>query len=296
MLLSPFVSRKKPVSFLLLIFVSWASPTWSEEVREYSWLTVGVQSGQQIVTHQDDGTTNITFEFNDRGRGPNTSTDLSLDDRGYPRFLHITGNNYSGGSVDERFEILDRSAEWRSNIESGSVSAADAGFYSAFNGNPEMLAILARALLASDSGSIEMLPSGTATISEITTRTLEQDGDSLDITLYGISGLDSSPTHVWLDQDGQLFGVDFAWFAITLKGWESHFEILKEEQDKATTAFFESLAQELVTDTGDLLVVKGARIFDSIKGSLTEPATVFSWKGRISAVYFDEVIFPRKPG
>jgi cytosine/adenosine deaminase-related metal-dependent hydrolase len=41
-----------------------------------------------------------------------------------------------------------------------------------------------------------------------------------------------------------------------------------------------------------LLAVKGPRIFDSIKGELTEPATVFTWKGKISAIYFSDVEIP----
>jgi imidazolonepropionase-like amidohydrolase len=289
------------VSLSRLSTLAWAfiaalliTPAFAEETREYSWLTIGKPSGSLSVIHADDGSSRISFEFNDRGRGPNTSTTVWLDQRGFPNHLSVTGHNYSGGKIDERFEVLDRSAEWRSNIESGSVPASDAGFYTAHNGNPETLAILARAILASESGSIDLLPSGTASITEVTQKTLEQDGESREVTLYAIQGLDPSPTHVWLDEDRQLFGIDLSWFAITPRGWESHFNVLKDAQEVATREFFESLAGELTRDSGDMLVISGARIFDSLEGKLTGPATVFSWKGRISAVYFDEVEIPEQ--
>lgn len=265
---------------------------YAADTREYSWLTVGEPSGSLSVAHADEGSIRIDFEFNDRGRGPNTSTLVWLDERGYPKHLEVSGNNYMGGAVNERFEVLDRSAEWGSNLESGSVPAANAGFYTAHNGNPETMAILARALLSAESGTVELLPSGTASITEVKTQTLEQGDETRVITLYAIQGIDPSPTHIWLDEDKNLFGVDLAWFALTPRGWESHFGVLKSAQEEATRAFFESLAGELTRDTGDMLVVSGARIFDSLKGELTPPATVFSWKGKITAIYFDEVEIP----
>lgn len=282
------------ISVVLGALLLTASTLLANENREYTWLTVGEPSGSLVVEHGDDASINIAFEFNDRGRGPNTATKIWLDERGYPVHLQVTGNNYIGGEVNERFEVLDRSAEWSSNIDSGSVPASDAGFYTAHNGNAETLAMLARALLSSDSQSVALLPSGTATISEVATRTLEQDGESLTITLYAIQGLGASPTHVWLDKDKQLFGADYAWFALTRRGWESHFSVLKAAQEKATLAFFESLARDLTDDAGDMLVVSGARIFDSLTGTLSVPATVFSWKGKISAIYFSEIDIPEE--
>ncbi len=263
-----------------------------EALREYTWLTVGEPSGKQTVQKGDDGSTTITFNFNDRGRGPNTSTLMWLDQRGYPVHLSITGNNYSGGRVDERFELLDHQAKWSSEIESGTAPAADAGFYIANNGSPELLAVLARAILNDDDQSIDLLPSGTASIDQVAEATLEQNGESKHIALYSISGLDPSPTHIWLDEQQQLFGIDYGWFGITTAGWEQHINVLKEAQEQAITEHYRNLAASLTEDTGDMLVIRGARIFDSLAGTLTEPATVFSWKGEISSVYFEEVEIP----
>ncbi len=278
--------------YLLPLLLLFGSGILADERSEYTWLTVGAPSGSLVVTHQDDASINIEFEFNDRGRGPDTTTKVWLDQRGFPIHLHVTGTNYSGGEVDERFEVLDRSAEWSSRIDSGSAPASDAGFYTAHNDNPETLAMLARALLASESNSARLLPSGTASINRVNTRTIEQNGETREIVLYAIQGLTPGPTHVWLEPDGKLFGADYSWFAVTPRGWESHFNILKEDQEKATLAFYKNLASELARDSGDMLVVRGARIFDSGQGVLTPPATVFSWKGKISAIYFEQVEIP----
>ena len=263
-----------------------------DHVREYTWLTIGKPSGSQTVTHAEDGSTRIAWQFNDRGRGPDTVTTVWLDQQGFPIHLSVTGHNYSGGSIEERFEVLDRHAQWQSNSESGTAPAADYGFYVADNSAPELLAILARALLNSEGNKVSLLPSGEARIQEVTRRTLEQGDQSKAVVLYAITGLDTVPSHVWLDDEQEFFGVDYGWFGITPEGWESHVGVLKEAQEAATLAHFESLARELVQDTGDMLVISGARIFDSLNGTLTPPATVFSWKGKISAIYFDEVDIP----
>jgi len=278
------------VGFSCMLFGSTADA--AESVREYTWLTIGEPSGSLVVREAEDGGIRMSFEYNDRGRGPELETFLRLNEHGVPVELEITGRNYMKGAVDERFSAGDGTAAWQSSTESGRSEFDGTAFFSPFNGNPELLAVLARAIHGSGSGSVALLPMGTATIDTLTTRTLEMGDATVQVTLYGIAGLDSTPTYVWLDDDGELFGAAYGWFGITPSGWESQIDQLKSAQDQATDAFFQALASELTTDIEGLLVIDGARIFDSIAGALTEPARVFVWKGKISAIYFSDVAIP----
>jgi hypothetical protein len=263
-----------------------------ETTRNYSWLTIGEPSGSMVVTKASDGSTQVSFEFSDRGRGPETSSILRVNDQGILTEAEITGKNYTKGLVDERFSAGDGKAVWKSSIEDGSADFDGSAFFFPFDGSPEVMGILARALLQSETGTIALLPTGSASISKLASRTLVFGDSEKTITMYGISGLDSTPSYVWLDEDDEFFGVDYGWFAITPKGWESQFKVMKDAQEEATDEFFQSLAARLVTQLDGQLVIKGARIFDSIKGELTEPATVFTWKGKISAIYFTPVDIP----
>lgn len=258
----------------------------------YTFLTVGEKSGSQFVNYDDEGHVTISFEFNDRGRGPKTNTRLELNADGIPVKIDISGNNYYKGEVSEHFAIEGETAAWHSKIENGSTGWDGHAFFMPNNAAPELMAILARALLATESASLPLLPSGTASITELAKRTLMQDGAGTNITLYGIKGLDSSPSYVWLDDDGRFFGVDYDWFGITPEGFESQVGVLKDAQTAATDEFFQTLTKNNTTRLDGLLAIRGARIFDSLKGEMTEPATVFTWKGKISAIYFEDVAIP----
>ncbi len=50
----------------------------------YSFLLMGNLAGQQAVWTASDGTLHIFFQFNDRGRGPKTTSVLKLDSNGIP--------------------------------------------------------------------------------------------------------------------------------------------------------------------------------------------------------------------
>lgn len=259
---------------------------------EYTWLTIGEPSGAQTVVHQSDGSTDVTFNFNDRGRGPETDTSITLNEAGMPVAVVVTGSNYQKGAVDERFNVSGGSATWESNIESGSAAFDGKAFYLPNNAPPEVFAMLARAILNSESGAVDLLPTGQATISKLAASTLVDDDVSLQVTLYGISGLDTSPTHIWLDSDQEFFGLDYGWFGITRKGYEHHIDTLKAAQSSATDAYFEEASALLTKNIDGLLAIKSARLFDSLSGELTDPATVFVWDGKITAIYFEEVSIP----
>lgn len=280
--------------FLCLAALVTATNSFGAESGDYhyTFLTIGKKSGSQAVNYDDGGRVAIDFEFNDRGRGPKTTTELSLNADGIPVKIDISGNNYYKGDVSEHFAIEGETAAWNSKIEKGSTSWDGRAFFMPNNAAPEFMAILARALLATESASLPLLPSGTASIKELAKRTLINDGAGTNITLYGIEGLDSSPSYVWLDDAGRFFGVDYGWFGITRQGFEAQEGVLKDAQDAATDDFFQTLTKNNTKLVDGLLVIRGARIFDSLEGELTAPATVFAWKGKISAIYFDDVVIP----
>jgi len=71
--------------------------------ERYSMLMMGNLAGQQAVWTAPDGTLHLFFQFNDRGRGPKTTSILKLDSAGIPLSETVTGNDYLKSPVDEVF-------------------------------------------------------------------------------------------------------------------------------------------------------------------------------------------------
>lgn len=87
--------------------------------ERYSLLIMGNLAGQQAVWTASDGTLHIFFQFNDRGRGPKTTSILKLDANGVPVSEVITGNDYLKSPVNENYSLAAGLAHWKNDDEQG---------------------------------------------------------------------------------------------------------------------------------------------------------------------------------
>ncbi|MEO0423551.1 MAG: amidohydrolase family protein [Pseudomonadota bacterium] len=279
------------IACLLLALLAGAAALAAEKVVEHDFLTIGEPSGSQVVTYADDGSLQITFEFNDRGRGPETTSIVRLDADGLPVFLHVTGVNYYKAEVDEQFSQVEGKARWRSTVEEGEQKVVGPAVYVPSNSFPEYSAILARALLKQPDGRLSLLPAGEASIREVETIILDE-GEGAQVTLYAITGLGSMPEYLWLDQTGALYGADYNWFGVTPKGQGARIAQLKARQQAAQDQYLTDVAQRLREPLEGLVAIVGARLFDAHSGEVVPEASVFLHDGIISAVYHEAVAAP----
>ena len=131
------------------------------------------------------------------------TTQLRVDPRGLLVGYAATGNDYLKTAVDEKFDVTDGTARWKSAKEAGTKPAKgdSLGFYFPADGPPEIMAALARALLASPSQRLNLLPDGVAEIQKVETVEVETGAGPRKINHYSITGLDLEPTSIWLDGD-----------------------------------------------------------------------------------------------
>src|SRR5467141_4201621 len=85
----------------------------------YSVLIIVNLAGQQAVWTAPDGSIHIFYQYNDRGRGPKTTSILKLDARRVPVAESVNGNDYLKSPINESYSLESGSARWKSNSDDG---------------------------------------------------------------------------------------------------------------------------------------------------------------------------------
>ncbi len=237
-------------------------------------------AGSEVDTYRPDGSIDSTFEFNDRGRGPKVATHYVIRADGLPTGTDITGHDYWKAPVDEHFFIESGTAHWKSTSESGQAAP---GFYISNNGPAAETALLVAALLKAKA-SVPLLPSGEAKLERMADVTVEDHGQKLHVTEYGITGLSFEPQTIWVDDDRHFFASPGKWNAILRVGWEGVNDRLYALDRAAEDARNIRLARELAQHPDHPVAVEHVRLFDSEQAAIREDQTVVINKERITAV------------
>jgi imidazolonepropionase-like amidohydrolase len=288
--------------FFLSIFL--ASALWSQSPQQsavpplpadvpstadlYSLLLMGNPAGQQAVWTASDGTLHIFFQFNDRGRGPKTTSVIKLDANGIPLSEAITGNDYLKSPVTENYSLEAGIARWKNDDEQGEKKISAPAFYSALNGGPSEIAVLAHAALQ-HGGKIALLPDGEARVErkmelDLKSTGKEGTGHKKHVALYAAAGLDFSPTYFWLDASGKFFATVDNWGTVVPEGWESSAPTLLAAQNKVKESRSAELATKLAHHLPNGILFMGANVFDGDSGKIIPNQDVITAGNRIIAV------------
>ena len=250
---------------------------------KYSLLLMGNKSGIIASWHNSDGAQQTFFAFNDRGRGPSLRSSVGFAADGTPSGLKITGNDYLKASVTESFALQQNHAQWSNDSERGDKQLTAPAYYIPMNASPLEYGWLAHALLKANH-PLPLLPAGEARISKLRDLALTSGDKKQTITAYAISGLDLTPTVVWLDPDQNFFATgDGSWFLAIREGWESaapeiNAAIKKIEVDRAAT-----LARKLPHKLG-AVQFEDVTLFDSQQARLIPHQTVLVVGNRIKSI------------
>ena len=246
-------------------------------------MMLGANHAGMQVSRFENGRWTIDFQFNDRGRGPKVTTQITLNDRYLPVSERTTGVDYFKGAVDETFRQDGLTAQWHNKAEDGKREVANA-FYVSMYGPPQESGLLANALLASPNHRLPLLPAGEASIEKVT----EISVGGKQIIDYTISGLGFTPSDVWLERDGTYFGYVSAWSTLVRDGFESAVKPMLDAQQSAAQKRMAGLTKRLThKPTKGSIVIRNANLFDSVRGVIV-PATNIVIRGdRVVAVGSD---------
>jgi imidazolonepropionase-like amidohydrolase len=241
-------------------------------------LIMGTPAGQQ-ATWTAGGRLRVFFQYNDRGRGPKTYSTVALRD-GLPVSEEIDGNDYMKDAVSERFSVASGAASWKSKAERGGKKLAAPAFYVAMYGPPADSALLARALLQRG-GRLALLPDGEGRIQSVLDRRVEAAGKAQKVTLYAITGVDFSPSYLWLDEKRELFAVGGVWQAVVREGWETVMPQLLDAQQGAEQQRAREQAQRIGYRPRGKLVFRNVSVFDATAAKIVPGQDVVIEKDRI---------------
>ncbi len=295
----PYWSKRKFLTFVIgtavIAFALLAYQfLWPEGGRRLSTkqrtdkvIIQGNTAGTQTVETQSDGTVRAEYSYNDRGRGDHITATWKLDSAGVLIAYDGHGNDYMKAPVEEHFEISDGRASWKNRSEQGDQAISGQAFYLPMNSPPEILAVLARALLKAPNHKLPLLPAGEATIEQAGKVT---SGSNV-FTEYRITGLGFSPQTIWLDHNGASVSVS-SWFSVVPNGSDSSVARLREEQKKTDAAWSTRIARALAHTPRGELVIRDARLFDPRDLSVTPGTSVLIDGERIVRVGPDADVKP----
>jgi imidazolonepropionase-like amidohydrolase len=249
----------------------------------YSVLIMGNLAGQQAVWTAPDRRLHIFYQYNDRGRGPKTTSILKIDERRVPVAETVDGNDYLKSPVHESYTLESGSAHWKSNSEDGEKKLTTSGVYVSINAAPAELGILARVTLG-NGGKVDLLPEGEAKAGPLAELNLESSGQKKRVTLYAITGLDFSPTYVWLDNRRTFFASVDRWITVIPEGWEASAKLMQAAQDEAAEARAAELATKLAHRAPNGIVFAHVNLFDSESAEILKDRSVVVVGNRIRGV------------
>lgn len=262
-------------------------PAVSKDSLRYTVIIAGNKAGFETSTRNPDGSLQFYFEFNDRGRGPKVTEHVVLDPGGIPTQIDNTGNDYDKAPVEEHVTIKNGSATWKNRAEQGQKQTSANAFYVSLSGTPEESGLMARALLAAG-GRLPLLPAGEASIEKRGELKIESNGQTRTVVQYAISGLDFTPSPLWLDQDGTFFGSVSSWFSFIREGWEPAADAMIKAQDDIANQRSANLAETLAHKPSAPLAIVHANLFDTETASNRPNTTVLVIGNRILIVGDDK--------
>jgi imidazolonepropionase-like amidohydrolase len=257
------MARLAPVAACLLAAAATVPASAAPAARQDEILILGNPAGAQSVRSAADGSSRAEYSFNDRGRGDHIIATWKLDAAGVLTGFEAHGNDYYKVPVTETFRLTNGKAAWSSRSEHGNTAVTGEAFYVPVNAPPEIFGVLARALLKAPGHRLALLPSGEATLEQVELPAADAaSGPHGPLGLYAVSGLDFTPTPIWLEGDGTTAAQVSGWFSVLPAALQAQVSQLIAAQTHWSAARSARLAHEVTHVPAGELVIRNARLFD----------------------------------
>ena len=242
-------------------------------------------AGKQIMTKISDTQYSGSLDLRWNNRVFKVDEKIKLNGKGQILSFESAGLSPFGAAIAESFKWQDGIARWESNKEDGRIKSSGEQFYLPVNSAVVAENLMVQAMLKNIGNAIELLPSGTARLTELKTVKLSADSGSEQVTLYAISGLGFTPDFSWYDSQGNFFAKDHSGFMKVIReGFTlDDFEKLKVIQNSAEQEYLEGVARKL-SHSYTTLLIKNAQVVDVINSVVLKNTDVLFKNGKVSQV------------
>jgi imidazolonepropionase-like amidohydrolase len=276
------------MSNLLAVWLLTAAASAAPSTTRYEVVILGKSSGHQVTRVDAKGAVTTEFTYRTNGRGPDLAEEITLGPDGVPASYRVTGKSTFGAAVAESYRRAGDEAEWSSSSDRGKQKVAGPAVYVPVESSPESLAVIARAAARQPEGRLAVVPRGTLTARKVREADLGDAGKKVKVALYAVSGIDMTPSFIWLTADAgqRMFALMIPGFGgIVRADWVKQAETLDRLQSEAESAMRADLAKRLTHELPGPIVIRNARVFDAEKATLGAPADIYVYRGRITGVY-----------
>ena len=282
---------------MLPLFLSlFTAATIAADTTRYVVLNHGRPAGQMTVVREGDSVV-VHYRHVDRNRGQRVENRYRIG----PNGMVVAGesrpvglNDGKPGEVADRFEIVRDSVSWGGGRGQPGGARLTPGSYYRLRGNtPYDAALFASFLLRQSNRSATLIGGGPARVEIVADTTVRVGGRPQRVRLAVTHGTGAVPGAVWLDDRGELFASEVAWFITVKPGAESTLPTLRAIEVAYRNRQAEELARRIVPPAPSALVIRNGDLFDAERGVMRPRMTVVVRGDRIVAVGpADSVVAP----
>ncbi|MEP2240190.1 MAG: amidohydrolase family protein [Maribacter sp.] len=248
------------VALLCIVFISCSesqkSDNKSTEKIKYDVVFRENIAGKYEKTILSDGSLQYTYNYTDRGRGPEITEDIVLNDQNYIISESITGVNYLKDSINESFKGSSGSASWSNPMSKDEADFEGDKLYFRHDGSPAVYEILAQLLVKSENKKINLYPKGEVELINEYSITLS-DGTIVDLLM--IKGLEMNPRYIWL-KDNEMIASISGNLHIVRKDFIAFRKELQSLQSNYENEYLFHISKE-VSNNIDKIIIKNVNVF-----------------------------------
>ncbi|MBU2996663.1 amidohydrolase family protein [Cellulophaga baltica] len=267
---------RKPILFIVLMVLFVVSCKETDKVENNTDKEVVYEvvfreklAGEYTKKITGDNSYNYFYTYTDRGRGPEYTEHITLNEDSFIIDQSIEGVNYRKVPVSEYFKSNSGAASWENSKgeDKGKIKADE--LYFRYDGSPAIYEILAQKLLATNVKKVNLFPKGEAELVKNMPMKLE-NGTELDLLM--IKGLDMSPTYLWMKGDQMIASIDGNLHVIQ-KDYVPMRSEMQKMQGQVEDDYLIEISKTLTHDI-DKVVIKNVNVFTE-EGSILENQDVF---------------------
>ena len=256
--------------------------TPAADARRFVIVSSAGEHGRGSLWRAADGTINARESLLLRGFVFEQDLSIRPGANGMPTRIVVRGVDPSGDAA-ETFEVADGTARWTTRSDEGTAPFDGSSYYVNLGGPFLGNAALAEALYRAPEKRLRLLPGGEARLTRLTEATAGEGELRRTLTAWAIEGLGLEPQPVWLDADGNFFGI-VSFLALLPEGYADARAQLLAAQEQALAARSPAVARRFGTLPAQPVAFTNVRLYDAEQARFVENQTVIVQGERIASV------------